>query len=191
MKRLEIHPGFVMLACFLFYVSPLGFFLPFFTLSILHELGHIAALTIFGVEIRRIRLGGFGAELETGPMSPSSEAVCALAGPAVNLCCVWTLRRISLRLAMLSLLLGCYNLLPVYPLDGGRALRAVVALLLPPEAARRTELCVEILCIGAVGYLCLRLGLRFGLAPLGLFAVLLVHLARERNTCCDFCPGTI
>lgn len=190
MKRLEVRPGFVALGCFLFYVSPLGVLLPFFILSVLHELGHIAALSAFGVGLRRIRLGAFGTVLETGPMRPTAELVCALSGPAVNIICCFALLRVSAGLAVLSLALGCYNLFPVYPLDGGRALRAVLTRL-PPDTAWRTEKCISAVFVGAVGLLCLRLGLRFGHAPLLLFAVLLGHLFFERNTCCDLGAGKI
>lgn len=105
-----------------------------------HELGHAAFARRHRIEVRRINvffLGGF-IEIDLGDASPLEEAGVALAGPAVNLALgllyggSWLLLRSSglvlsallLYLALCNLLLGLFNLLPGYPLDGGRILRA-------------------------------------------------------------------
>ncbi len=100
---------------------------------LLHEMGHAAMARRFGIATHSITLYPFGglAALEREPNSPTSEALVALAGPAVN----FALAAAAVPLAALGLLgastflglnlvLGIFNLLPAFPMDGGRVLRA-------------------------------------------------------------------
>ena len=61
-------------------------------------------------------------------MSPGRELICILAGPAASLLLL-CLARIFPRVAICGLIQGCYNLLPIAPLDGGRALHCLLSLL--------------------------------------------------------------
>lgn len=191
MKRIDIRPGFVVWLCFLYYLSPWRLFLSFLVLSTLHELGHIAALLLFGVEIRQIRLGAFGACIFTEPMHPAVEAVSSLWGPLTNLGIFAFLRRLLPAAAILSLVIGGYNLLPVYPLDGGRALRAVLISTLPSRVAVIAESCVSILTVGMLAAMSALLRGSLGLVPLLISLGLLGRMLSERNSCCDFAHGRI
>lgn len=112
------------------------------TLSILfHELGHALSARRHHLTIERIHLFLFGgmAELRTRPMNPPQEAEVALAGPMASL----VLGAIGLAMAsvmpdpyglphrlvhfvgQMNVLLAVFNLFPIFPLDGGRALRAL------------------------------------------------------------------
>ena len=180
MNRLELRPGFVALACLGFYLWPRGFG-AFALLGLLHELGHLAALALCGVRVERVRLRAPGAVIETGPCSHSAEALCAMAGPAVNLFVFWALRRIEPGAALISLLLGACNLLPVYPLDGGRILRAVCARFLPLRAVNRIDALASACTLAALGLAGLAMSRKYGLLPVFFHALLLLHIARERN----------
>lgn len=123
----------------------------------LHELGHAAAAKLFGIRTRGITLYPIGgvAQLERMPRRPMQEIVVALAGPAVNfgiaavLAALMAIDGISLnpvgsttnlidtfwsRLLWGNVGLVLFNLLPAFPMDGGRVLRAVLAML----TSRRT-----------------------------------------------------
>ncbi|MEQ1571462.1 MAG: site-2 protease family protein [Myxococcota bacterium] len=104
---------------------------------VLHELGHALAARRFGIGTDNITLYPMGgvASLERMPEEPDQELVIALAGPAVNIALAaiggwgWMLtdHRLALGFVLMNLFLGLSNLLPAFPMDGGRVLRALLA----------------------------------------------------------------
>jgi Zn-dependent protease/CBS domain-containing protein len=143
-----------------------------FGIVVLHELGHSLAALRYGVPVRQIvllPLGGI-AELARIPEKPRQEFVIAIAGPLVNFGLAILLAMVGLvfgqeiGLARLSgtlsglgrlnfdslfnyvftsnLLLGVFNLLPAFPMDGGRILRALLATQL--DYARATAIAVSV-----------------------------------------------
>jgi Zn-dependent protease len=107
-----------------------------------HELAHALVARAFGIPVRTISLfllGGMAHITRESP-SPRAEFLIAIAGPAVSLLVGivaavlgWALRdaappvaALGLWLAMMNIPLAIFNLVPAYPLDGGRVLRAVL-----------------------------------------------------------------
>ena len=107
--------------------------------AFLHECGHAIALWYYGVPIRSIHLSSLGAVLGVGQISYRTELVCAAAGPAVNALLACMLRRPYPRFALCNFGLLLFNLLPLYPLDGGRAVRALLSRCDDPVRAERAE----------------------------------------------------
>lgn len=116
----------------------LGLLLAVFASVVLHELGHALTARRFGVATKDIILLPIGgvARLTRMPERPSQEMLIALAGPVVSLGLAAALGGLSLlvprltvvgELARINLLLGLFNLLPAFPMDGGRVLRAALA----------------------------------------------------------------
>lgn len=123
---MSVTPGFVVLLALLCYLDEgLGLLGWGLLACALHELGHIAAIRLLGGRVERLRLTAVGAELAQDgarPLSYGKEALAVLAGPAASLLTAWLAMRASFfLLAGLSLGQGLFNLLPVLPLDGGRA----------------------------------------------------------------------
>jgi len=113
----------------------------FFFSVLVHELCHSLIAKSKGIEVNRISLWIFGgmAEIEKEPDTPAKEFVMAIAGPvasfvlAVIFGIVWFFTRNfapvgepAAYLAQINIILGVFNLLPGYPLDGGRVLRSII-----------------------------------------------------------------
>ena len=109
---------------------------------VLHELAHSLVGRAFGMPVHSITLFMFGgvAELEEEPETPRAELLMALAGPAMSiaLAAVFAVLEAAAEpgsaalagvfgyLAVINLVLAVFNLLPAFPMDGGRALRAIL-----------------------------------------------------------------
>ena len=121
-------PGFPAFLAVLWYFDGGSVFWSFLAAIAVHELAHAAVLLLLGGEVRGLRLGFAQLTLRTGFLSTRTELLATAAGPGVNLLSACLLGRAAPRFAAASLLLGAFNLLPVYPLDGGRLLCALLRL---------------------------------------------------------------
>ena len=89
-----------------------------------HELGHLTAIRLTGGRVRGIWLHAGGARIETAPMEPGLAIRCALAGPGAGALTVFAWRWFP-ELAVAGLVQTIYNLIPIYPLDGGQVARNI------------------------------------------------------------------
>lgn len=137
MRRLAVTPGFWLLLAAVWLLDR-AILLPALLAAVCHELGHCVVLRALGGRIKALRLSALGVELVPASALPYAlELPTALAGPCVSLLCAALAARLGRFLfAGLSLALGLFNLLPILPLDGGRALECLCALLLPPPLDR-------------------------------------------------------
>jgi Zn-dependent protease/CBS domain-containing protein len=135
-----------------------------FLCVLLHEFGHIFAARRYGVKAPDVTLWPFGgiANLDRIPEKPSEELVIAIAGPLVNVVIAGALLLylgsttdavhlmrveeanvgLAAKLAGANLFLALFNMIPAFPMDGGRVLRALLALKF--GFARATELAAAI-----------------------------------------------
>lgn len=130
--RIEITPGFFLLIVMAWYFDREVKVVPWAIIAcVVHELGHVVAVLFMKGRIRGLKLSAVGVEmhLEHGSvLSYGAENVIALAGPFANL--VMAVFAYVLRgwiPAVISVVVGGFNLLPVLPLDGGRVIYNVLA----------------------------------------------------------------
>ena len=129
-------------------VGGVTFLLLLFLCVVLHEFGHILAARYFGVrtpDVVLLPIGGMS-RMERIPDEPRQELLIAVAGPAVSLVIALALilvlgglpsplelrpenagRSMLAQLAWANLMLLAFNLLPAFPMDGGRVLRALLS----------------------------------------------------------------
>jgi stage IV sporulation protein FB len=140
MGRVEVTGGFLLLAAWMNYFDRQGIFPLAMLACLLHEMGHLAVLHWLKKDVKQIRLTAIGAEIALDdPLSYGQEAAAALAGPGANLLTAVVFCRFQWGevFAGLNLVLGCFNLLPIGQLDGGRVLRCALSVLLEPELSDR------------------------------------------------------
>lgn len=136
MRRLvQVEPLAYVFAALLILLLPFRWLAASVTAALIHEICHVLALWILGGRVHRIQLGMTGAVIGTDALDVKAELVCALAGPFGSLGLL-SLRKIFPLVAVCGLVQGLFNLLPVYPMDGGRALRCLISLLFPQRAKR-------------------------------------------------------
>jgi Zn-dependent protease/CBS domain-containing protein len=112
-----------------------------FVSVLIHELGHSLVAQHLGMTVPRITLFIFGgvSEIAAEPPSAAAEFAMAIVGPLVSLALAalfWELEPVvafsdpllalTEYLALINLVLGIFNLIPGFPLDGGRVLRAII-----------------------------------------------------------------
>ena len=121
----KINPkGYILLA-FLILTVPLGWITAGLLAATIHELCHILVIVLLKVPVFSIQVGIYGAKIHTAPLSPVQEFFCAAAGPAGSFLCLFLIRRWPV-IGLCGLVQGIFNLLPIYPLDGGRMLRCIL-----------------------------------------------------------------
>jgi Zn-dependent protease len=181
------------------------FVLTLFGIVVLHELGHVLTARRFGIPTRDITLLPIGgvARLERMPSEPVQELLVALAGPAVNVVLavllfsviiatkgivglaptefskgLWSVEgSILVKLLGVNVSLAVFNMLPAFPMDGGRVLRAFLAMSL--DYVRATQIAAAIgqflaLAIGLLGLM--------GGNPLLVFIALFVWMGAAQES---------
>ena len=138
-------------------INAVGFVTSIFFCVLLHEFGHVLAARRYGIQTPDITLLPIGgvARLERMPREPWHEFVVAICGPLVNVVIATVLsiclRRFApvgldfdplhgsfvARLMQWNLIMVVFNLIPAFPMDGGRVLRALLAMFMDYGRATR------------------------------------------------------
>lgn len=173
-------------------IEGVGFILIIFACVLLHEFGHAIAARAFGIltpDITLLPIGGV-ARIQRMPDKPWQELVVALAGPLVNVIIAGVLflilgfqvdwgRAADLadpagsmlaKVAVVNVMLVIFNLIPAFPMDGGRVLRALLAMGMGNARATQVAARIGQALAFALGFL----GLFFN--PMLIFIALFVYL---------------
>jgi Zn-dependent protease len=187
--------------------SSVLFVLLVFACVVAHEFGHILTARNFGVktpEVTLLPIGGV-ANMERIPEEPWQELLVAIAGPMVNVVIagvlfvaggfsVVDLQSVDLEkatmiqsLALINISLVVFNLIPAFPMDGGRVLRALLAMRLGPQ--RATEIAAKLGQFFAFLFVAAGLFLNPMLVLIGMFIYIAAVSERQANALRWFAQG--
>jgi stage IV sporulation protein FB len=113
--------------------------------AVVHETSHALAVKLLGGDILWIRIGIGGAVMQVSETDECKKLISILAGPAGSFLLLLLCNSFP-KLALCGLVQGAYNLLPIYPLDGGRALQCLLTILFSPPKAKKVMACVTWIC---------------------------------------------
>ena len=149
--ELSVSAGYCCIGAVTVMILPLPLLGTAFLAAAIHECCHMLVLRICVARISQIHIGIGGAVIQTDPLPPLQELLCAAAGPVGSLLCLLAVRHFPL-LALCGLFQGLYNLLPIHPLDGGRILHCLGLLWFPTHAERvceATKWCISFFLMAA------------------------------------------
>lgn len=163
--KFSIHPLFFVFGLYFALTGKVFLFLASTLTALLHEFGHAICAERLGYKMNKISLMPYGAVVNgaIGGLSPKDELSVAMSGPLVNLCActffaaLWWLVPESYPYTdtafFCNLSIAAVNLLPAYPLDGGRVLCA----LLSQKIRYKTALLITRISGGIIGFFLLGL----------------------------------
>lgn len=171
-------------------VLPLKWIVAMIIAGIFHELCHALTVMLLGGKIFRIRIGLSGTIMEISGLCAWKELICALAGPIGSMFLALMLHHVPYT-ALCALIQGLYNLLPLYPLDGGRALYCTLQMIFPEDRANGYCRNVNMFCgiLMAVCGILVMLRIKAGIMPILAILLFLSRSMCGKMPCKDCVPG--
>lgn len=180
---IHLQPSAYLMAAVLVLLFPADWLLAVVLASVIHELGHLLVIYATGGHADSITIGAFGAKIYTRFPQRWKEFLCAAAGPAASILLV-SLCHTFPKLAFCAAIQGMFNLIPVYPMDGGRMLHCLLQWLCPRKSERVFRIAERtILCGLFVLALALMFRLKNGLLPVLVCAIVLSRLLLTKIPC--------
>lgn len=166
-RIVSISTNVYLVAAIALLLVPIKWLIAIIICAAIHELFHIAAIKCFGLDIYSIHIDCNGAKLYTQSMTCIQELVCALAGPFGSLALLIFARQVPI-IGVCAVFQSIWNLLPVYPSDGSRALHCCLRLVFNEKYASVIGKAIEYTAAVFVSGTCLyfALWLKLGVLPL-------------------------
>lgn len=175
----EVSNTFVLFLALCLLTVPVRWILGWVIASTVHEMFHYISLRCFGINVYRIRIGCGGAVMETGALTAIEETVCSLAGP-IGGAFLLLLSKWLPCTAICAFLQSLFNLLPVSPLDGGRAFRKLVCMAIGSTAGKKLCFVVEMLCLSMLIAGSLVLLIHYSMGPVPLLVMISLYFRNRQ-----------
>ena len=149
--------------------------------AVIHELFHIGAIRFVGKKILAIYVGPRGAVIHTQCLNGKEELLCALAGPLGSMLLLLFFRWMPI-IALTGAVQAMYNLLPLYPTDGGRALVICMHALFSEDVAFKIVYWTEAVTLSILTAICVYASIKLclGIIPIAFAGVLLFRWAKRK-----------
>ncbi|MFP3916443.1 site-2 protease family protein [Lysinibacillus telephonicus] len=154
MMRMTIHPLFLPILFGMVLYGNVSYYALILSSLIVHELGHIIAAYFCNVKVERCVIMPYGGEIELrGGMAipPGKQLIIALGGPIATICCIaitpFLDPLVADLLLKIQLVLLAVNIIPIWPLDGGRIMMALILIIYPRARAYELYLTISLILI--------------------------------------------
>ncbi len=138
---IKIHIYLILMSAYMFAIGKIETFAYFYLFVIMHELSHILVALILKVDVKEIELLPIGitAKYERNS-SLVRELIISLAGPLASFLFRYLFNSETYKL--MNLVIALFNLVPIYPLDGGRIIRCVCGILFGKFRGKKISLVI-------------------------------------------------
>jgi len=138
MMRMTIHPLFLPILFSIVISGNVSYYALILSSLIIHEVGHIVAALICRVKVERCVIMPYGGEIQLkggNTIAPKKQLIIALGGPVATICCLAVTPFLDPLLAeplvKIQILLLAINIIPIWPLDGGRIIMSLIHIFYP------------------------------------------------------------
>ncbi len=182
--EISIKTDFIIILALSLLIMPIQWIVSWLVATAFHELFHFITLKLCGFRIFRMEVGLNGAIMDTDLSDNKKEIFCVLSGPIGSILLIFIGRWLP-RVAVCGLFQCLYNLIPIYPLDGGRAVRCILKRRFSEPVCTRIEIFLE----NSILFLFVILGayatfyLKLGLIPLLFSGILIMKNKQGKCTC--------
>jgi hypothetical protein len=179
-----VTPSAMIILAMAVLILPLRWLLAWGIAALTHEFFHLAAVYACGGEVVQMRISPAGALMSATQLDRGRELLCALAGPVGALLLIPLAKWIP-AVAICAVFQSMYNLLPLYPLDGGRALRCALLIFFSERTAQRVCDIIGVIVLVVIwsGALYGAIWLKLGIMPLLLALILNLKTKKGKIPC--------
>lgn len=181
-RKIQVNVSIYFVLALVVLILPIQWVLSWTIAVCIHECFHFMAVRLCKGQVYRLQIGMNGMKMEADIPTDCREFLCAIAGPIGSLLLL-VLAKWFPRVAICGLIHGVYNLLPIFPLDGGRAIKCLINKYLPHHLwVMRLLESGTLLLLLTVGLYC-SVKLSAGIIPLILPIVLAIKQEKIKIPC--------
>ncbi|MDN4494545.1 site-2 protease family protein [Ureibacillus aquaedulcis] len=138
MMRMTIHPLFLPILFSIVLYGNISYYALILSSLIIHEVGHILAAYFCKVKVERCVIMPYGGEIQLkggNSIAPKKQLIIALGGPIATICCMAATPFLDPLIAdpllKIQIILLAVNIIPIWPLDGGRIIMSLIHIFYP------------------------------------------------------------